>query len=175
MNMQATFPTATAVQGSAQAPAADTPLGAVMQSPELGQSQTQVADAVAAATLSSEPEDTTPGYNKFLDLSEGDTPKQDVCIVNLYADGCFDCKHLVEGAEVDYVKCHFSRGNTHCPASNIRIQFVGARVKWDKKIAKIEAMEVGIARTNAQIALSTEAQEIEDDSLRTYVLGKVFR
>lgn len=147
--------------------APDTPLGAVMQSPELGQAMPPIAQQ--------EVEDPTPGYNKFLDLQEGDTPKQDVCIVNVYADGCFDCKHLVEGASVDYVKCHFSRGNTHCPAANIRIHFVGARVKWDKKLAKIEAMEAGIARTNAQIALSTEAQEIEEDNLRTYVLGKVFR
>jgi hypothetical protein len=152
--------------------APDTPLGAVMQSPQLDPNAGATAEAASAAVAE---EDTRPGYQKFLGIIEGDTPKQDTVVVDLYADGCLDCKHLVEGADTDFVKCHFSRGNVHCPAANVKIQFVGARVRWDKKIEKIEAMEAGIGRTNAQIAMSIEAQEIEEESLRTYVLGKLFR
>lgn len=153
-------------------PAPDTPLGAVLA---MTQQPEGTVPGVAAADIATSPEDDTPGYHKFLDLSEGATRKQDVAVVSLYADGCFDCKHLVEGGEVDYTKCHFTRGNVHCPAQNVRIQFVGARVRWDKKLQKLSEMEAGVTRRNAVLALSDEAREIEDESLRNYVLDLVFK
>lgn len=159
-NLESNFPSAT------DANAVASPLDAVLQG-------TQQPAASEQADTSED--DAVPGYNRFLDLSEGETPKADICVINLYADACFDCKHLVENADVDYAKCHFSRGNEHCPASNLRIQFVGPRVKWDKKIAKIEAMEAGIAKRNAQTALFDAAREIEEESLREYVMSKILR
>lgn len=147
-------------------PAPDTPLGAVLAMTQTGEQPEPVDEAI---------EDDTPGYHRFLDLSEGPTRRQDVAVISMYATGCFDCKHLVDGGEIDYTKCHYSRGNTHCPAQNVRIQFVGARVKWDKKLHKLQAMEPGVTRRNAVLALSDEAREIEDEALRNYVLDLVFK
>ena len=161
------FPAATGV--------ADTPLAAVLQG-TTQYSQAAVSPAAPVAPAATPPtDDDIPGYNRFLELVEGETPKQDSCVIQLYAEGCFDCRHLVDGASTDFAKCHFSKGNAHCPASNLRIQFVGARVKWDKKIHKIEAMEAGIARRNAQTALFDEARDIEEESLREYVMGRILR
>ena len=57
----------------------------------------------------------------------------------------------------------------------MRIQFVGARVKWDKKLGKIAGMEAGVSRREAVLAMSDEAREIEDETLRNYVLDLIFK
>jgi hypothetical protein len=55
----------------------------------------------------------------------------------------------------------------------VKFVFVGARVKWTNKIAKIEAMEKGPDRINQKMNLIDQAREIDDDDLRQYVMSKL--
>lgn len=59
-------------------------------------------------------------------------------ILALYSDNCLKCSSLVETAKAKFPKCHFRKGNTECPASEVRIAVVGE--------AKIYAQRVLNAR-----------------------------
>lgn len=91
--------------------------------------------------------------------------------VQLFGSGCLDCTHLVADAEVTYKKCHFSQGNMHCPAAYFKIEYIGDRVIWEKKVSRIEAMPSGVDRTNRKLELIDAAREIDDADLRHRVLS----
>ena len=93
--------------------------------------------------------------------------------VQLYADGCLDCKSLVQDAQTDFKKCHFTAGNLHCPAQYFKISFIGEKVKWEKRISKIKAMPIGAERTDCMLGLIEKARDIESDDLRTQILGLI--
>lgn len=44
----------------------------------------------------------------------------------LYSRNCKRCKHLDPDEDTAYDDCHFSKGNTQCPASEVRLVVVGA-------------------------------------------------
>jgi hypothetical protein len=44
----------------------------------------------------------------------------------LYSKNCKRCKHLDPDEKIAYDDCHYSKGNTQCPASEVQIVVVGA-------------------------------------------------
>lgn len=52
----------------------------------------------------------------------------------LYSENCIKCKHLVTTAEKCYNKCHFSKGNSFCPAAELQIVVVGKAARWAKLV-----------------------------------------
>lgn len=98
------------------------------------QPQTEVADNLEAE----EPETVgLPATLKFLSDCKG-TIAGNAFEVQLYAEACTECKHLIPSAEVKY-DCHFTKGNPYCPAGSIKMVFVGERMRVIHKIRK--AME----------------------------------
>lgn len=97
--------------------------------------------------------------------------------LSLYATGCLDCAAMVaEDPSHELIdrrdqNCHYLNGNTHCPAQYFKIEFIGRRVIWDRKVARVKELPEGSSeRTNAAIALMTKAAKIEDDDLRNKVM-----
>ncbi len=110
----------------------------------------------------------------MLEVIDSPLHKNGQCFnVQLYADGCLDCKSLVQDAQTDFKKCHFTAGNLHCPAQYFKISFIGEKVKWEKRISKIKAMPVGAERTDCMLGLIEKARDIESDDLRTQILGLI--
>ena len=126
--------------------------------------------------------DVTPGQlpNNFQEVEdnpmlvvETGSPlhKDGTCFhVQLFGTGCLECISLVEGAEVDYKKCHFTQGNTNCPAAYFRVEFIGERVKWEGKVKRIQALDDGVDKTNRKLELLDDVRNIEDGDLRQRLL-----
>lgn len=90
--------------------------------------------------------------------------------VQLFGTGCLDCVSLVDGAVVEYKKCHFTQGNTNCPAAYFRIEFIGERVKWESRVKRIQGMTEGVDKTNRKLELIDDVRNIEDGDLRQRIL-----
>jgi hypothetical protein len=151
-------------------------LAAVLEGTAVHQfhAETPTADAAVQQQPQQPQQADEADVQRFVFGEDSATHKGGTCVVvNLFGSGCLDCIHLVEDADTDFRKCHFSKGNTNCPAAIMRIQFVGARVKWEAKAKKVLAMEKGTDRQNAIMAFMDEAREIEEQGLRQYVLGLV--
>lgn len=78
------------------------------------------------------------------------------CVV-LYAEKCFRCSHLVDGAPKTFNRCHFSAGNVDCPAVAVRIITSGKIRQYVKRMeAAQEAKDAPtIAAIWAEIAAET--------------------
>lgn len=55
--------------------------------------------------------------------------------LEIYSSRCLRCAHFVEGAKHKYDDCHYSAGNTDCPASEVRIISTG-KVRRAAKLIK---------------------------------------
>jgi hypothetical protein len=42
-------------------------------------------------------------------------------MVEIFCENCLQCKHLVPHAQQSFKQCHYSKGNTKCPAAEIQI------------------------------------------------------
>lgn len=54
----------------------------------------------------------------------------------VYTPKCLRCSHLVDGAKKAFVKCHFSKGNSECPAQEVRIVPVGQALRFARAVMK---------------------------------------
>ena len=63
----------------------------------------------------------------------------------LYSTKCKRCKHLDPEATQAFTNCHFSKGNTECPAKEVRIAVVGEAKRY-AKAAKKARREGNLAR-----------------------------
>ncbi len=54
----------------------------------------------------------------------------------LYSLDCMTCKHLSETGTVAYVKCHYSKGNEQCPASEVRFVVVGEALDYARRVLR---------------------------------------
>ena len=155
---------------AAEAAAAETPLEAVLQATAPHQQQSAAADD--QENLGANNVDGSH-IAQFFYAEESSVHKGGVAgILSLFGSGCLDCKHLVEGGEMDYRVCHFNKGNKHCPASSIKIQFVGEKVKWESKVNKVKDLPEGsMERRVAMRNLYDKACEIADESLQSHVLS----
>lgn len=54
----------------------------------------------------------------------------------LYSRNCKTCKHLDPEEEKVFEKCHFSKGNTECPAQEIRFAIVGEAKRFATALQK---------------------------------------
>ena len=167
-------------QFPSSAPSEDTPLGAILAGSQVDQGE-QTGDTSSQPVSESADAAPQPSEVSIGDVSQfvfGEDSKEHTggtcVVVNLFGSGCLDCSHLVEDADTDFRKCHYTKGNTHCPARVLRIQFVGARVKWEVRAKKILAMENGLDKQNAKINyLSQVNDEIEQDTLRYYAMSLI--
>lgn len=57
----------------------------------------------------------------------------------LYSTKCKSCKHLDEEEAVAYDKCHYTKGNTLCPAQEVRLVIVGEAKRFAKAVIKARA------------------------------------
>ena len=57
-------------------------------------------------------------------------------LLALYSVNCLKCSHLVETATFAFVKCHHSKGNQQCPASEIAIVIVGKATVYAQRVLK---------------------------------------
>lgn len=57
-------------------------------------------------------------------------------LLALYSTNCLKCSHLVETATFAFIKCHYSKGNKQCPASEISIVIVGKAEALAKRVLK---------------------------------------
>lgn len=86
-------------------------------------------------------------------------------IVEAYAPGCLDCSHLVPTGLNEYTDCHFSTGNTFCPAQSIKIVFTGRRNIFLKKLT--DARKSCDSNRVLKILATLEKEPIE---LKNFVL-----
>ncbi len=55
----------------------------------------------------------------------------------LYSDNCMKCKHLSpETGKVAFVDCHHSKGNTQCPAAEVKFVVVGEALEYARRVLK---------------------------------------
>ena len=170
------FPNFAAVTQAAAA-AADTPLAAVLQATQTHQAaalepadEAEDEQALADVPVNKQVDDY---ISRFVYAEESSIHLGGVVgVINFFGTGCLDCKHLVEGAEMDYRNCHFSKGNQNCPARSLRVQFIGERVKWESKVNKVKALpNESLERRVALRNLYDQACNIEDEGLQAHVLS----
>src|ERR1700730_15176439 len=54
--------------------------------------------------------------------------------LGIYRPECLKCSHLVELGNKTYDKCHYTKGNTHCPASEVKIVVIGQALLYAGKV-----------------------------------------
>lgn len=52
----------------------------------------------------------------------------------LYSSNCKRCKALDPDEKKTFVQCHYSKGNKHCPASEVRIVVVGKAYRYADQV-----------------------------------------
>lgn len=62
-----------------------------------------------------------------------DTTKE---FLALYSGNCVGCKHLYELGTVLHEECHYSNGNTQCPASEVKLVVVGEAVDMARRVLR---------------------------------------
>jgi hypothetical protein len=117
-----------------------------------------IAPPAAAAAIAEDTETTSASLDpELFDLTPSATAPTGMSLTfKLYGQGCLECAALVEDASEPARKqpCHFSKGNTHCPASSARIEFVGERITYLARIRKARAN----GDSNRVIRLMTELE-----------------
>lgn len=60
------------------------------------------------------------------------TPKE---YFALYSQNCMSCKHLSpETGKVAFVDCHHTKGNTQCPASEVKFAVTGEALDYARRV-----------------------------------------
>lgn len=117
-----------------------------------------IAPSAATAAIAEDTETTSASLDpELFDLTPSATAPTGMSLTfKLYGQGCLECAALVEDASEPARKqpCHFSKGNTHCPASSARIEFVGERITYLARIRKARAN----GDSNRVIRLMTELE-----------------
>jgi hypothetical protein len=83
----------------------------------------------------------------------------------IYSPKCKTCKHLDPAETKAYILCHFSKGNSHCPASEVQIVVVGAAYRLAKQV--LAARDKRDAKEEARI-FARVAKEIPEFQERFY-------
>lgn len=69
-------------------------------------------------------------------MSIAKIPLEDKELFALYNANCMQCKHLSETGSTAFVECHYSKGNTQCPAAEVRFVVVGEAVEYAKRVLR---------------------------------------
>lgn len=88
-------------------------------------------------------------------------------VLEAFAPGCLNCTHLVPTGSDEYTDCHFSKGNTFCPAQSVKIIFTGRRNTFLNKLKVARA--TSDSNRVLKILASLEKEPME---LKNYVLTK---
>ncbi len=97
-----------------------------------------------------------------------DNPASIKLVVEAFNKNCLKCSHLIPEASTEFETCHFSQGNTSCPAQSVKIVFVGMRQHYVKRLQ--EARDTQDSNRVLRILAKLEAESLE---VKEYVLRKV--
>jgi len=76
----------------------------------------------------------------------------------LYSADCLQCKHLSETGTTAYVDCHHTKGNTQCPASEVRFVIVGEALDYARRV--LAARDKRHAKTEARLMRHVGEQSV---------------
>lgn len=161
---------AAADEKNADAPVIAGTVAATAESDVIAGALGRVASPVVTAATEVEDEPVVMGLPPTLEFRE-DVPNTfsgNAFEVRLYGEGCLDCKHLVPSAEEAENDCHFSNGNSFCPAAFTRVVFVGHRMRYVSKINKYKAS----GNTNLLLKVLGDLEKEELDT-KDFVLKEV--
>ncbi len=59
----------------------------------------------------------------------------------LYKTDCLKCSHLIKSKEAGlklraFASCHHSKGNSHCPAQEVKIVITGKAIYYAERVSK---------------------------------------
>ena len=126
------------------------------------------APSQPAGTVVSEEYVDNIGLPPTLDFLENvpDTFNGTAFQIKLYGEGCTECGHLVSTAEEKQTDCHFSKGNSFCPAAFTRIVFVGHKMRFLQKLQKAQKSKDTNRILKVLSLLETEDLETKEFVLR---------
>lgn len=149
------------------------------------QVQPKVDAAAAFAMVEDEPEVKTLEEEIIEDTNEPETEEFQMpdCIeatpdgsyatgtrldIKLYNANCLSCTSLNPSGDKTFSKCHYTKGNPFCPASDIKLAFVGEQKIWAMKLNQAKAK--GDSERVYSILLSLQDKDV---SFRNLVLAEV--
>lgn len=88
--------------------------------------------------------------------------------IKLYNANCLSCTSLNPSGDKTFSKCHYTKGNPFCPASDIKLAFVGEQKIWAMKLN--QAKTKGDAERVYNILLSLQDKDV---AFRNLVLAEV--
>ena len=78
----------------------------------------------------------------------------------LYSSNCLKCSYLIEGASKKF-KCHYSKGNEQCPASELRITITGKSEQFIKRLRKARSTRNATAEAEIWAEISKESRAFQ--------------
>ena len=78
--------------------------------------------------------------------------------VAIYSDNCFECQHLVPSKTKKFSTCHFTKGNTHCPAQGVLLVVVGKAYRYAHQV--LAARNLRDASAEARILATVAKQSV---------------
>lgn len=83
----------------------------------------------------------------------------------LFSEDCLRCSHLVDTNKkgmMAFATCHYSKGNTHCPAKEVRVVIVGKAHAMAERV-----MAARLSRNAVREAKLLAAVGKQSDSFKT--------
>jgi len=75
----------------------------------------------------------------------------------LYSTNCKRCHYLDPQEPKKFTRCHFSKGNTDCPATEIRIVIAGKATRMAHKVVEARKNRDSVAEAAIFAALVSES------------------
>lgn len=79
--------------------------------------------------------------------------------LEVYSDRCLRCSHLVDSAAKTFNRCHYSRGNTHCPAKEVGIVVFGKIQRYLDLIREARKSKDSMKESELWASLSKESPQ----------------
>ena len=80
----------------------------------------------------------------------------------LYSSNCKICKALDASERKVFRKCHFSAGNKHCPASEVRIVIVGQAYRMAEQVLRARATRDAEAESKILTEVATRDADFRE-------------
>ena len=82
--------------------------------------------------------------------------------LSLYSTNCKKCGYLDEAEPQKFERCHFTKGNTNCPASEIRIVITGKASRLAAKCHKAKQAHDSAGVAEVMLAVSKTDAAFKD-------------
>lgn len=80
----------------------------------------------------------------------------------LYSSNCKICKALDASERKTFRKCHYTAGNRHCPASEVRIVIVGQAYRMAEQVLRARAVRDAEAESKILTAVATHDPDFRE-------------